>query len=265
MTTMKVLAPGITVNGIRISINEVNAEVQYHPAESLFSAKYEAMKALVIREVLVQRAAELGLCERNEAVKHPDAVIDDLLAQEITVPEADEETCKRYYAQNMKKFFTSPLFEVSHILYIAPPDDEKARSEMREKAQAALDRIKASPGLFETVAKGESACSSAKDGGRLGQISRDQTMPAFETALFRMKEEEISAEPVASEVGYHIIKVHNRVDGRQLPFENVKDWIAQELHGKSWEKAFNQYVQLLIGRSKISGFRLDGAQSPLVQ
>jgi peptidyl-prolyl cis-trans isomerase C len=265
MMKVKVLAPGIEVNGVKISIDEINAEVQYHPAESLFSAKYEAMKALVIREVLIQRAAELGLCERNEAIKHPDAVIDDLLAHEITVPEADEETCKRYYEQNTKKFCTSPLFEVSHILYIAPPDDEKARSEAREKAQSALDKIKASPGLFEAIAKNESACSSAKDGGRLGQISRDQTMPAFETALFQMQEGEISVDPVASEVGYHIIRVHNRVDGKQLPFENAKNWIAQELHDKSWEKAFNQYVQLLVGRCKISGFRLEGAQSPLVQ
>lgn len=265
MSALKVLAPGITVNGIRISIEEVNAEVQYHPADSLFSAKYEAMKALVIREVLVQRAAELGLCERNEAIKHPDSVIDDLLAREITVPEADEDTCERYYQQNTKKFRTSPLFEVSHILYIAPPGDEKARSEAREKAQAALDRIKASPVLFETIAKNESACSSAKDGGRLGQISRDQTMPAFETALFQMQEGEISVAPVESEVGYHVIKVHNRVEGKQLPFENAKNWIAQELHDKSWEKAFNQYVQLLIGRCKISGFRLESAQSPLVQ
>jgi peptidyl-prolyl cis-trans isomerase C len=262
---IKILAPGIEVNGVKISIDEINAEVQYHPAESLFSAKYEAMKALVIRELLIQRAAELGLCERDEAVKQPDAVIDSLLAHEITVPEADEETCKRYYEQNAKKFHTSPLFEVSHILYIAPPDDEKSRSEARAKAQSALGRIKASPEQFEAIARSESACSSAKDGGRLGQISRGQTMPAFETALFRMQEGECSTEPVASEVGYHIIKVHNRVDGKQLPFGNVKSWIAQELHDKSWEKAFNQYVQLLIGRCKISGFRLEGAQSPLVQ
>jgi peptidyl-prolyl cis-trans isomerase C len=57
---MQTLAPGIEVNGIKISTDEINAEVQYHPAESLFSAKYEAMKALVIREMLIQRAAELG-------------------------------------------------------------------------------------------------------------------------------------------------------------------------------------------------------------
>lgn len=262
---MKTLAPGIEVNGIKISIEEINAEVQYHPAESLFSAKYEAMRALVIKEVLIQRAAELGLCQRDEAVKNPDPIIDDLLAKEISVPEADQETCKRYYENNKEKFFTSPLFEVSHILYMAPPDDQKARSSALLRAQAALAKVKASPDLFESIAREESACSSAKDGGRLGQISRGQTMPGFEAALFQMQEGDVSAEPVPTEVGYHIIKVHKRVEGKQLPFENAKDWIASDLREKSWNRAFNQYIQILVGRCQISGFRLEGAQNPLVQ
>lgn len=262
---MKALSPGIEVNGMKISIEEINAEVQYHPAESLFSAKYEAMKALVIREILIQRAMEMGLCRRDEAVKNPDLVIEDLLAKEISIPEADHKTCERYYGNNKEKFFTSPLFEVSHILYMAPVDDQDTRSKALAQAEAALSRIKAAPDTFEKIARDESACSSAKDGGRLGQISRGQTMPAFEAALFQMREGEISVEPIATEVGYHIIKAHKRVDGQQLPFENVKDWIAQDLREKSWRQAFSQYIQILVGKSRISGFRLEGAQNPLVQ
>ncbi len=262
---MKTPSLGIDVNGILISNEEINAEIQYHPAESLFTARYEATKALVIREMLIQRATELGLCDRDEAVKNPDEIIDALLEQEIQVPEADIESCRRYYENNREKFFTSPLFEVAHILYMAPPEDDAARAEAFERASNALERLKASPELFAEIAKTDSACSSAKDGGRLGQISRGQTMPAFEAALFQMQEGEISAAPVASEVGYHIIKVFRRVEGRQLPFENVTDWIAQELQEKSWNRAFSQYIQLLAGRARITGFRLDGAQNPLVQ
>jgi peptidyl-prolyl cis-trans isomerase C len=262
---MQTLAPGITVNGIKITPDEINAEVQYHPAESLFSAKYEAMRALVIRELLLQRAAELGLCQRDQAIKNPDPVIESLLEQEISVPDADPETCRRYYENNKSQFFTSPLFEVSHILYMAPPEDEKGRSEALFKARMALAKLKSSPDLFESIAQEESVCSSAKEGGRLGQISRGQTMPAFETALFAMKAGEMSTEPVATEVGYHIIQVHECAQGQQLPFENAAEWIARDLHQKSWNRAFHQYIQLLAGRCKISGFRFDGVKNPLVQ
>lgn len=263
---MKVLAPGIVVNGVRISPDEISAEVQYHPAETLQNAKKEAMKALVVRELLLQRAAELGLCMRDEAVKKPDEIIDLLLKQEIQVPEPDRETCLRYYESNRKKFCTSPLYEASHILYLAPPEDEKARATALAKAQNALARLVVQPGLFQAIAKEESACLSAAQGGHLGQISRGQTMPAFEAALREMVEGELSKAPVASEVGYHLIRLHKKADGAQLPFTVVEEWVMDHLSTQSWEKAFRQYLQILAGRAKISGFRFDMvASSPLVQ
>lgn len=259
------LAPGITVNGIKITPDEINNEVQYHPAPSLIDAKYESMKALVIRELLLQRATSLGLCQRDQAVKNPDDIINDLLDREIDVPEPDAETCRRYYDQNQKRFFTSPLFQVSHILYLASPDDDEAYEKAKRQAQDALIRLQEDPDLFEVIAQKESACSSSGEGGRLGQISKGQTLPAFEAALMAMKEGELSAAPVATEVGYHIIKVHEWAEGKQLPYETVADWIKDFLQQQSWRAAFNQYIQLLAGQAEISGFRLPQADSPLVQ
>lgn len=257
--------PGISVNGVKISAEEVNSEVQYHPSSNLFEAKYKAMKALVIREILIQRAEELGLCVRDDVIDRPDEVIERLLEVEITCPDADEESCRRYYDNNRQKFVTSPLFEVSHILYLAPMDDDYARREAKLKADATLARLLSSADLFEEIARSESACSSAKDGGRLGQISKGQTMAEFEKALFSMREGDISLEPVATEVGYHIIKVHAYAEGNELPFESVFDKLREDLTERNWEIAFSQYIQLLAGRAKIEGFRFDGVTSPLVQ
>lgn len=255
-------APGITVNGISITPEQISAEVQYHPAPSLFEAKYQAMQALVIRELLLQQAAKKGLCEDSD---QPDEIIDKLLAQEISVPEPGREECERYYNNNKNRFHTAPLFEVSHILYPAPPDDVEAWKLAREKANFSLKQIQKNPEMFESIARDESACSSGKDGGRLGQIGKGQTVPAFESALLSMQEGDISAEPVATEVGYHIIRVHKKAEGKLMPFESVSDWIADLLQQESWRRAFSQYVQILIGKAEISGFHLKGADSPLVQ
>ena len=262
---MNNIVPGVDVNGVKITPEQIGAEVQYHPAGTLPEAKYEAMQALVIRELLIQRAATMGLCSREEAIKKPDSTIDELLAREISVPDPDEQTCRRYYENNKGRFHTSPLFEVSHIFYLAPPGDEGARAKAREKAGRALSRLKDKPGLFEAIAREESGCSSAKDGGCLGQISKGQTLPAFEAALLSMKEGDISTQPVATEVGYHIIKVHARAEGKLLPFESVKDWIADFLKTQSWQRAFSQYIQILAGEADIKGFRLKKADTPLVQ
>ena len=255
----------VTVNGYEITQEQIGSEVQYHPAKDLQQAKYQATQALVIRELLVQRAVDLEMCEHDSAIDNPDAVLETLFDQEISLPDADEKTCQRFYQNNQDKFFSSTLFEAAHILYIAPPEDESAQTAALEKAENALARIKQNPSQFETIAKQESACSSAKMGGRLGQITQGQTSPSFEAALFQMKDGEMSTEPLATEFGYHIIRVDKRLEGELLPFDSVKQQIADDLHRQSWQRAFSQYGQVIAGQAEIKGFEFKQADSPLVQ
>jgi len=258
-------APGITVNGVKITIEQINAEVQYHPSGSLLEAKYEAMQALVIRELLLQQAAKLGLSSQAEGQDSVDDIIGKLLEKEINIPEPTAEECQRYYKNNATKFMTAPLYEASHILFLAPPEDEQARHAALKKAEQCLLKLRTDPQIFQELAKAESACPSGKLGGNLGQLGKGQTVPAFETALFAMKEGELSKEPVASEVGIHIIKVNRRVDGQSLPYEAVAQWISDYMTQQSWQRAFSQYLQVLAAQAKISGFILKSAESPLLQ
>lgn len=258
-------APGITVNGVKIGIEQINAEVQYHPAENLPDAKYKAMQALVIRELLLQQAVKKGLCTREDIKDKADDIIDRLLEQELTVLKPTDAECRRYYENNAKRFVAAPLFEVSHILYAAMPGRSDAREAALLRARKSLERIKSGEAKFEDIAAVDSACPSGKQGGNLGQISKNQTVPAFEAALFKMREGELSKNPVESEVGYHLIQVHKRIDGKPLPYEAVSEWVADFLSKQNWQRAFSQYVKILIGEAEISGFHLKGADSPLVQ
>jgi peptidyl-prolyl cis-trans isomerase C len=255
--------PGITVNGVKITPEQISEEVQYHPAPTLPEARYNAMQALVIRELLLQQAAKMSLCK--DAPELPEDVIDRVLDRELSVPTPDIEACRRYYENNKSRFQTSPLFEVSHILYLAPPENKDLREKAKALAEKAIGRVRENPAEFENLARRESACSSAKTGGHLGQIGKGQTLPAFEAALMAMNSGDLSQDPVASEVGYHVIFLHRRVEGQQLPFEAVSDWIAGFLKQQSWRRAFSQYVQILAGQAEISGFHLKGAETPLVQ
>lgn len=261
-----ITASDISVNGVKITPEQINAEVQYHPADSLLNARQEATQALVIRELLIQRAVDLKLCEPDQAMANTDEVLTTLFEKEIKIPEADEAACQRFYAGHKKRFYTAPLFEAAHILYPAPPEDETARTEALNKANRALIRIQKDPDCFAAMAQKESACSSAKTGGHLGQISKGQTTPVFESALLEMHESgEVSKEPLASEFGYHLIKLHKRIEGQQLPFEAVHQWIANHLQNQAWQRAVSQYIQLLAGQAEINGFHLRQAATPLVQ
>lgn len=258
-------APGITVNDTFIPSEQIGAEVQYHPASSLPEARYQAMEALVVRALLVQRARTLGLCEGVPESEDSSLAIERLLELDIEVAEPLPEECVRYFNNNVQKFRTAPFFEVSHILYPASPSDRLAREDAHGRAGRALVLLRQDPSCFEALARQESACPSAMAGGFLGQIGKGQTLPAFEAALFGMQEGEVSGEPVETEVGFHIIYVHQREEGQPWPRDRALEWVATHLKKKAWMAAFHRYVRTLAGSARISGFRFREGETPLMQ
>ncbi len=97
----------IFVNRVEINDAEIGQEMQYHPAEDQQGAWHLAAQSLVIRQLLLQRAVEAGLCEDLASIKPGEMeenLIDRLLQQEVVVPEADEVTCQRFYKNHPDSF-----------------------------------------------------------------------------------------------------------------------------------------------------------------
>jgi peptidyl-prolyl cis-trans isomerase C len=248
----------IVVNGVLIPDGAVHLEMQYHPAKSVAAAERQAAEALVVRELLAQAARTAGLGDDEDGVAA-------LLEQEIQIPELDEESCRRYFERNRKRFSAPDLLEAQHILIAAPPDDEEARASARAKAGSLLAQIEGDPSCFEALAREHSDCPSKTQGGHLGQINRGSTVPEFETYLFSLEAGELCAQPVASRYGFHVVRLLRRENGRELPFEHVKAKIADYLVESAWRRALHQYLQILVGEAQIEGIELAGADSPLVQ
>src|SRR3546814_13223891 len=87
------------------------------------------------------------------------------------------------------------------------------------------------------MARELSDCSSGKEGGNLGQITRGSAVPEFETFLFNLEVGQICPLPIKSRFGFHIARLDHRIEGRQLPVETVKDRIAESLAEQVWRRA----------------------------
>ena len=97
----------IFVNEVEISDSEICEEMQHHPAPTRERARYLAAQSLVIRQLLLQQAVDSGLLPGNGTTskgKQEEAAIDQLLQQNLVVPEADEVTCRRFYDSNPDSF-----------------------------------------------------------------------------------------------------------------------------------------------------------------
>ncbi|WP_438816506.1 peptidylprolyl isomerase [Taklimakanibacter deserti] len=262
--------PPVTVNGVAISRKAIAAEVQNFPARNPGEGWRAATRALVIRELLRQEALRLDICVeqktdadgRRETAE--DAQLRGLIEREVRIPEADEETLRRYYGNNLHRFVTPLLYEADHILIGARRDDEDAFAAARERASALGAILATAPECFAALARDWSDCPSASLGGSLGQIGPGDTTAEFEAALVDLAPGEISA-PVETRYGVHLIRLTRRIDGRQLPFEVVRERIASYLLEHVQRQATAQYLSLLVGRADISGVAIDGSASPLVQ
>jgi len=258
----------VRVNGTEIAPATIAAEMQYHPAHSREEAWMAAATALVVRLLLLQEAARLDIAPgvgSDEGASPEEAVIQALLAHEVETPEADEETCRRYWAANTAKFSSPDVYEAAHILFPAPPDDETARNAAKSAASETIALLDADPTRFAALARQRSACPSAAAGGLLGQQSRGDLVPEIETFVMALEEGQICPIPVASRYGYHVLRLDRLVPGATLPFEAAAPRLARYLKTQSWQRAVSQYLRILAGRSTIEGLVFAGAVTPLVQ
>lgn len=250
--------PEIKVNGVLIDENEVLAEVQHHPAETKRKAMIKAAESLIIGELLRQKALELDLItndvEKNSVEEA--SALNSLIAQEVLTPVATENEHIRFYEANKEKFSTSPLLEVRHILLAADPDDLNERAILKDIADNLIEILKSKPSVFSELVVEHSACPSKNQQGNLGQISKGQTVPEFEKAIFAAREGLIDY-PVESRYGFHIVMVDRKVEGQQLPYDYVKDKVAEYLQEKAQRKATSHYIQTLIEQAEIFGFNFD--------
>ena len=96
----------------------------------------------------------------------------------------------------------------SHILLMYAGSSRSSATRSQEQAEANIKAIKAQlddGGDFATLAKQNSDCPSARNGGDLGSFGRGQMVPPFELAAFGLNVGEVSG-VVETDFGYHIIQ-----------------------------------------------------------
>ncbi len=255
----------VIVNGVAISEEDILQEMQYHPAEQAEQAQQAAARALVVKELMLQRAEQLHISATTQAGEsQEEAIIRVLLEQEIQRPEPDDEACRRYFTANPEKFKSPTIMAASHILMAADPRDLEQRDQVKAQAQDLIVQLQDSPNKFVTLAKQFSDCPSKEMEGSLGQITKGSTVPEFERQVLTLPMG-LATTPLESRYGYHIVRVDQRVEGEFLPYNQVSDAIASYLRDRVYHQAISQYVSLLAGEASIEGVDIDAAASPLVQ
>jgi len=203
------------------------------------------LEELITRELLLQEARKRGLdrdralVERVERFKER-SVLDHLMREEvdsrITVT---VEEMKAYYAANPGSFTSPDDLRASHILVKTEEDALDVKKRLDEGED------------FAALAKKVSLDLSTKfKGGDLGPIKKGQTVPQFEKTLLALKVGETS-HPVATQFGFHVIKLNDRTTGAPLSFEDARDQVKEQIQIEKKRKRFDELVASLRAKAKL--------------
>lgn len=259
----------LRVNGTTIDAATIAREAVNHAGAA--DPEAVARRTLAVRELLLQRAAALGLVEagtRHETSRHPrraeeDAIIARLLEREVATPVAGPDECRRFHAAHPGRFASAELVEARHILFAVT--ERVPVMALRQRAQAVLVELRTAPGLFAERASALSNCPSGAQGGNLGQFGPGTMVPEFDRAIFGSTVVGVLPELVTTRHGFHVVEIVRRIPGEVVPFEAVADRVAMLLNREVEARAIVQYLKVLAGAAVLEGVSLDAATSPLVQ
>lgn len=197
------------------------AERQGLAQDPKLAARVELFKRQALAEALLQR---LG-----EQVRPPDA-------------KALEKLARERYAQLKDKLKEPEQRRLAHILLrdaqdcpcdTSPPAVERAQT-LREELLSGRDFAAAARDLSQDKV-------SAARGGELGWVRRDgKLVKPFEDAAFALKQPGEISPPVTTQFGVHLIKLLEVKPARQLPYEEVKQRLKEQIVAELRHSAMEQ-------------------------
>jgi parvulin-like peptidyl-prolyl isomerase len=160
------------------------------------------------------------------------------IQKNIKVTDAD---VRAYYDAHKQLFKRPRQFKASHILVkINPSSSSEEHAILEKKAKELAAKAKNNEDFYN-LAYYNSDDRSKYVGGDLGYFQEGQTVPEFEEAVMKMKVGETS-EPIKSIYGWHIIKLVEFNDSKQLEFEESKVKIREQLEKIAKDKLYNSWM-----------------------
>lgn len=190
------------------------------------------LRAALERSLLAQKAEEVAVLKN------------------ISVTDAE---VRAYYDTNKHTYKRPKQFKASHILVkVNPSSNAEERATLEKKAKDLAAKAKNGEDFYN-LAYYNSDDRSKYVGGDLGYFHEGQTLTEFEDAIKKMKVGEIS-DPVKSMYGWHIIKLVELNEPKQLEFDETKGKIREQFEKAAKEKLYNSWMADLKAKYPVKKF-----------
>jgi parvulin-like peptidyl-prolyl isomerase len=267
------------VNEEQITVDEFNREVkelilepeQETKGKNLGNLKEAYLDQVIERKILVQEARRLGIKisqeELNQAIfeikkDYPgEGFGEKLNLKGITLEEWKAQLEEKLLAEKMIRHALYYRGEIDEKLVLQYYEEHPSLFQVPEKVRAGqivvaseeeaiqiLNQLKKGEN-FEKLARKKSLGPEKVNGGDLGYFGKGERPAEFD-CVFDMEVGTIS-EVIKSPYGFHIFKLEEKIEPRQISFEEAKAGILQELRQKKGEEEYQRWLKGLKAKAKV--------------
>jgi len=209
-----------------IKISDEDFQKELKTIKAQFKSDKEYTEALKTNMKMTEKEFEALLKDQMLM----EALIEDV-TKDIKTTEAET---KKYYDEHQEEFRQEEQIKARHILV-----------KTEEEAQEIIKQIVDEGKDFAQIASLKSTGPSAKDGGDLGYFGRGAMVKPFEDAAFNLEIGEVTKIPVQTQFGYHVIKVEDKKEAKQLTFDEVKEDVESKITYEAKQEAFLKFKEEL--------------------
>lgn len=192
-----------------------------------YLVKQYGSEAEVVQQMKANHVSDQDLLEFVFKMMSIDRLF-DYVTEDVVV--TDEEILA-YYQENREMFFEPKRVRARHILVSSKVLAEELLTALKTGAD------------FSDLARRYSMDLSTKDqGGDLGYVPQSGIIPELEKAMFNLGIGQLSG-VIETEMGFHIVKVEDRLAERYVPLDEVREYVTQTLTAQRKAEKFRQFYQ----------------------
>jgi peptidyl-prolyl cis-trans isomerase C len=239
-----------TVDGAPIRRSDVillHRSLPPHFQQLPFEMLFPSLVDRLIDSKLIFEAGAKEKLNADDEVKQRVRQYEERVVQEVYLTRLIEKTVteqavrQRFETANKDKPAREEI-SARHILVQTEAQAQDVLAELRKGAN------------FAELARAKSLDPSAKQaGGDLGYFTREEMVPEFSEAAFKLKDGETTTAPVRTQFGWHVIKVEGRRT-TALRFEEVREKLTSDMS----QEVMAELVAKLRKDAKIEAFGPDG-------
>jgi peptidyl-prolyl cis-trans isomerase C len=245
----KILA---TIDNEVITLEEFNRELDKIPTNMKMlvaseSGKKSYLDRLIVKKLLLREASKEKIEKQKDfeerlADLREQLIIESLLKKKIAAESTQtNEDLKQYYEKNKERFKREREINTRHILL-----------KTEEEAKQVLNRLVNGEDFVELARQYSIDPNAKSTGGEIGFHPKGSLLPEYEAEAFKLNKIGQVSGIVKTQFGYHIIRLEGVRPPSYVPFDEVKDFIKQQISQEKQKEIIEKYIEDLKKSAKIT-------------